>query len=147
MAFQPGTFQPQTFQPGTFQPHFWFMVEKFGAENFMAEKSVGERCRVEAWGWKVRGWDVLQPFVRGQDLPDIIVEKNLGEKLHEFMEKINTTMYKTGQPPCPINILTFLMIPFCCLSPVCWMTERNHNNRLDGVNKAKQKFNEDYGKD
>ena len=86
-------------------------------------------------------------FIRGQDLPDIIVEKNLGEKLHEFMEKINTTMYKTGQPPCPINILTFLMIPFCCLSPVCWMTERNHNNRLDGVNKAKQKFNEDYGKD
>ena len=63
------------------------------------------------------------------------------------MEKINTTMYKTGQPPCPINILTFLMIPFCCLSPVCWMTERNHNKRLDGVNKAKQKFNEDYGKD
>ena len=86
-------------------------------------------------------------FVRGQDLPDIIVEKDLGEKLHEFMEKINTTMYKTGQPPCPINILTFLMIPFCCLSPVCWMTERNHNKRLDGVNKAKQKFNEDYGKD
>jgi hypothetical protein len=62
------------------------------------------------------------------------------------MENINTTMYKTGQPPCPINILTFLMIPFCCLSPVCWMTERNHNKRLDGVNKAKQKFNEDYGR-
>ena len=86
-------------------------------------------------------------FVRGQDFPDIIVEKNLGEKLHEFMERINTKMYETGQPPCPINILTFLMIPFCCLSPVCWMTERNHNKRLDGVNKAKQEFNEDYGKD
>ena len=28
----------------------------------MVEKSVDERSGVEAWGWDVRGWNVLQPF-------------------------------------------------------------------------------------
>ena len=32
------------------------MIEKSGFEKFMAEKS-----GVEAWDWKDRGWDVLQP--------------------------------------------------------------------------------------
>ena len=38
-----------------------FMVEKSGVEKFMVEKSGVERSWVEFWGWKLRGWDVLQP--------------------------------------------------------------------------------------
>ena len=37
------------------------MVEKSGVEKFMVEKSGVERSTVEALGWKLRGWDVLQP--------------------------------------------------------------------------------------
>ena len=54
------TFQPQTFQPWTFRPHgSKFMFEKSWVENFMSEKSGVKRSVVEAWGWKVRGWDFL----------------------------------------------------------------------------------------
>ena len=45
-----------------------FMVEKSRVENsgvgkFMVEKSGVERSGVEALGWKVRGWNVLQPSI------------------------------------------------------------------------------------
>ena len=39
-----------------------FMVENSGVEKFMVEKSGVERSGVEGWGWKVQGWDVLQPY-------------------------------------------------------------------------------------
>ena len=36
-------------------------VEKIGIGKFMVEKSGVEKSRVEAWDWKFRGWNVLQP--------------------------------------------------------------------------------------
>ena len=39
-----------------------FVVEKSGVEMFIVEKSGIKRSGVESWGWKVQGWDVLQPW-------------------------------------------------------------------------------------
>ena len=38
-------------------------VEKSGVGKFIVEKSGVERSEIEAWGWNIRGWNVLQPFV------------------------------------------------------------------------------------
>ena len=85
-------------------------------------------------------------FISGQEIPDIIIEHGLQEHLTEMMETIDKIMRKTGQPPCPLNILTIMMFPLCCLSPVCYIAAKNHNKRLVGITEAKQKFNENYGK-
>ena len=89
--------------------------------------------------------DVMN-LIPGQVIPTIIFENGLQGQLNELMDKINETMHKTGQPPCPLNIVTFLMFPMCCLSPVVCMEQRNHNKRIKIINDAKQKFNEIYGK-
>ena len=68
--YNPGLFNPRLFNhelsnPGFFNPRFGVEksgVEKSGVEKFMVEKSGVERSRVETWGWKARGWDVLQPL-------------------------------------------------------------------------------------
>ena len=39
-----------------------FMVEKSEVKKFVVESSGDERPGVEAWGWKVQDWDVLQPM-------------------------------------------------------------------------------------
>ena len=81
----------------------------------------------------------------GQKVPDIIIDTDLRGQLNELMDKINETMHITGQPPCPLNIVTVLMFPFCCLSPIVCMDKRNHNKRIKMIDEAKQKFNDNYG--
>jgi hypothetical protein len=46
------------------------MGQKNMAEKFMFEKSGVERSRVEAWGWKVRVRDVLQPILPNCQVPN-----------------------------------------------------------------------------
>ena len=47
----------------------WHFNWGSGVEKFMVEKSGVETYGVEAWGWKVRGLDVLQPsYQYGNDL-------------------------------------------------------------------------------
>ena len=89
--------------------------------------------------------DVMN-LIQGQIIPAIIFENGLQGQLNELMDTINETMHKTGQPPCPLNIVTFSMFPLCCLSPVFCMEQRNHKKRIKIINDAKQKFNEIYGK-
>ena len=49
-----------------FTLNFWTTVERSGVQKLNAEKSGDEKdpfgFGVEALGWKVHSWDVLQPF-------------------------------------------------------------------------------------
>ena len=89
------TFQPQaSIQPRTFHPLLnslglknLLMVEKSGVEKFIFEKSGFElwveKSGIEAWGWKIRGWNVLEP-VEIQHQTDILLFW-LDQHLPEFL--------------------------------------------------------------
>ena len=62
------------------------MVEKSGVETFIVEKS-----GVEAGGWKIRGWDVLQPIDQSIASTKIKYIK-LNTKTHELCF-LNLTLY------------------------------------------------------